>query len=176
MRWMDLEWRLSPLTAVASLVVWLFFGIVLRLLTDAFPLEALIFGLVAVLLYWLSVVVHQLGHSMAARMTGHPMRGVRVWLLGTSLYPADEGSLPAEAHIRRALGGPVLSIILAIVALLIALIFGPDSRMIHWTAICLVALNVLIFGLGALLPISIADFNSDGATILHWLRQRRQAT
>src|SRR5258708_18627404 len=62
---------------------------------------------VAVLLHYLSVLVHQLGHAWAARRTGYPMSGIRIGflgVLGSTLYPPQERALPAAIHIRRALG------------------------------------------------------------------------
>ena len=78
---------------------------------------ALLTGLFAALLHWLSEFIHQLGHAWAARRVGHPMRGIRFWgVLSSSIYPSDEGDLPAGIHIRRALGGPMFSFILSILS------------------------------------------------------------
>ena len=62
---------------------------------------AVLMGLAALIVDWFSEFVHQLGHAVAARRTGHPMSGIRFWgLLSTALYPADEPALPADVHIR----------------------------------------------------------------------------
>src|SRR4051794_9141551 len=84
------------------------------------PTVAVAGGLVAVLLHWASDIVHQLGHAQAARATGQPMIGIRLWwVLSSSIYPPDEGPLPAFVHIRRALGGPIASLLLTLIAAVI---------------------------------------------------------
>src|SRR4051794_37395815 len=77
---------------------------------------AVVGGLAALALHWFSELVHHFGHAWAARRTGYPMIGIQLWgVLGSSVYPADEPQLPAAVHIRRALGGPIASLLLTVV-------------------------------------------------------------
>src|SRR5688572_4349538 len=95
----------AALTVVAA--VWLL---------QPLPL-ALGLGLAGVGLHWAADLWHQLGHAWAARSTGHPMVGIRLWgPFSASLYPADEPALPAALHVRRALGGPAASGLLTLAA------------------------------------------------------------
>ena len=111
-------------------------------------------GFLAALLHYVSDMLHQFGHAFAARCTGHPMSGVYFWgIFGASLYPKDEGELPGRVHIQRALGGPLASFAGTIVAGLLLFTFVD---------------NLLVFALGALFPIRLGDFVTDGATILYW--------
>jgi hypothetical protein len=72
------------------------------------PLANITDGLVAVVLQWASGIVHQLGHH--GTQNGHPMIGIQLWrALGASIYPSNQGSLPASTDIRRALGEPVVA-------------------------------------------------------------------
>lgn len=130
------------------------------------PLAAAIVGsLVAVLLHWASELAHQLGHATAARATGHPMTGVRLWwLLGMSRYPRDEGSLPAAVHIRRALGGPAASLLLTLAAAGVALALRPAGGAAWWVALFWALENLLVFTLGAFVPLGFTD----GSTLLRW--------
>ncbi len=129
--------------------------------------QALAAGLLAAPLHWLGDVVHNLGHAIAARQTGYPMRGVHFWgVLGASLYPRDEPLLPAEIHIRRALGGPIASTLLALAAFALRLAArrpgaGRDLALF-------VALDNLVLGLGALLPLPMTD----GGTLRTWWPHR----
>ena len=82
--------------------------------------DVVIGAVMAVVLHWASEFVHQLGHAWAARRVGYPMTGIRFWgVLSTSLYPSDELPLPAALHIRRALGGPMASLLLSVAAALL---------------------------------------------------------
>jgi Zn-dependent protease len=152
-----------------SLVLWVLLSLAALLLLDAPSGMAILGGLIAVALHWLSDVVHHLGHAWAARRTGYPMSGVRFWgLLGTSLYPPDEPELPARLHIQRALGGPASSLLLALAAVIIAIILVPLSEMLWWLGAFLFLDNLLIFTLGALVPMGFTD----GSTLLKWWSKR----
>lgn len=130
--------------------------------------NAVIGGLMLALLHWVSEVVHNLGHGTAARSTGHPMAGMRLgylFVLGVSLYPPDEPELPAAVHVRRALGGPSASAVLTVIIGVLALLLVHTS--IGWVALVWFLDNLLIFTVGAFVPVGF----SDGSTLIHWMRR-----
>lgn len=133
--------------------------------------EAIAGSLLAVLLHWVSTLVHHLGHAWAARRTGYPMSGIRfgMWgLLATSLYPPDESSLPASIHIRRALGGPLGSLLFSLVALGIVLVFRTVNESLGWAGTFFFLDNLLVFTLGPFVPLGFTD----GSTLLQWWGKR----
>lgn len=158
--------RLSarPSAIFGSLLLWGLFS-ALGWALFAQPGVALLFGLACTVLHWLSDLVHHLGHARAARQTGYPMIGVRAWFIfGQSLYPQDEPPLPGRIHIRRALGGPIASILLGCLAGTLALLTHPSASPAWW-ALGVVALdNWLLLGFGAFLPLGFTD----GSTLLAW--------
>ncbi len=110
-------WTTRSSAFAGTAALWAILAIAAATLLKTTWAEAIALGLAAALLHWLSETWHQLGHAWAARRTGHPMTGVRFWgVLSTSVYPADEGQLPARVHVRRALGGPTASLLLTLVA------------------------------------------------------------
>lgn len=126
---------------------------------------AVVGGFLGVVLHVLSEVVHQLGHAGAARNAGYPMRGIRFWtLLGASVYPADEPPLPAAVHIRRALGGPAVSLLLTVIALLIVLVAPVVGGLFLLLSLWFFVENLFVFVIGALLPLSFTD----GGTIARY--------
>lgn len=131
------------------------------------PAQAASVAALTVLLHWLSDFAHHLGHAFAARQTGYPMRGVHFWgVFSTSLYPPDEPPLPAEIHIRRALGGPPVNTVVALAALGLRLGIrrpGPLRDLV-----LLIAADNLILGPGALLPLPFTD----GGTLRTWWPRR----
>jgi hypothetical protein len=157
--------RLSarPSALLAVVVLWgVFSAGALALGTS--PGAALGWGLVAVALHWVAELWHQLGHAWAARRTGHPMIGIQFWgPLSASVYPAHEPPLPGPVHIRRALGGPLASALLALIAGLGAFALPPGS-VAAGLALFIFGENLLVFTLGALLPLG---FN-DGTTLVQW--------
>ncbi len=158
----------KPSALLGTLLLWALLGAIARWLGLALP-QALAAGLAATVLHWLSDLIHHLGHAWAARRTGYPMLGVCFWgVLGTSIYPRDEPPLPAAVHIRRALGGPLASLLLAGLAGLATLLIGPSGGVAWWVALFCLLENLCINSLQALLPLG---FN-DGATLLYWWRRR----
>jgi len=128
-------------------------------------------GLVATLLYWVSVIVHHLGHAYAAHRTGYPMIGIRLGnyaVFGTSLYPEDEEPLAAGIHIRRALGGPIGSLLFAISSGIIALLLRPLGGVVWWIAVYVSLTNLVIFTIGPFIPLGFTD----GSTLLEWWGKR----
>ena len=160
-----------PLAIVGSiLLLVLLSGIAIAVLNMPVG-EAIVGGLIAVVLHWVSGIAHQFGHAWAARRTGYPMTGIRLgtWgLLGTSLYPPAEPALPAAIHIRRAWGGPAGSLLFSLVAAVAALIVRNASSMLWWVGVFFFLDNFLVFELGAFLPLGFTD----GSTLLHWWGKR----
>jgi hypothetical protein len=164
---LDLSARASTLPAF--ILIWILSGLAAFFLLDLPIASAILGGLLAALLHYASELWHQLGHAAAARSQGHPMSGIQYWgPLSTSLYPKQEGRLPAAVHIRRALGGPVASFLLAIVSGILAWILRSTGGLAWWLAVFIFLDNLLVLSLGALLPLG---FN-DGSTLLYWGRQR----
>lgn len=131
------------------------------------PAQTALVTATAVPLHWSANLWHHLGHAAAARQSGYPMRGVNFWgLLGTSLYPEDEPPLPAEIHIRRALGGPAASLLAAFLS---AILWRLSARKGPARDLALIALiEHLNLGLGALLPVPVFD----GGTLRTWWPRR----
>ena len=167
---MNREWRVFSLSGLPVSIVPGFFagtGLTILALTGigrfglGFGLVAALTGAVAATaLMWLSELVHQLGHAIAARRTGHPMTGItlgRYLVLGTSVYPADEGELLPTVHIRRALGGPIASRIVSAVTLPIALALRPAGGADFAVAAFVFLLNFVAYTLQIALPLRFND-------------------
>ncbi len=159
----------APSAIGGSVLLWVALGGLVAGLLDVSPVEAVVGGLICAMLHWLSEFLHQVGHAVAARRTGYPMTGAHFWgVLSTSLYPSDEAALPAAIHIRRALGGPCASLLLALVAAIVAGLLRPVDETPGWIAAFAFLENLLVFGLGALLPLGFTD----GSTLLEWRGKR----
>ena len=131
---------------------------------------------------WLSVAVnaghlvclaaHHAGHAAAAGRTDCPIRGVRLWgPLANDLYSPEEAALPDAQRVRIALAGPAASGLLTLV--LFALDGASRDRSpLTRVVVRLVALdNLLVFFLGAFMPLSFTD---GGVLVRTWRsRQRR---
>lgn len=124
-------------------------------------------GFAAMLLYWVADIIHNLGHAMAARQTGHPMHGIHFGFLavfGVTVYPENEPKLPASIHMRRAAGGPVGSMLSALVFGAIALMLRSGGGLPWLLAAFFAWTHLLVFTIGALTPLGFTD----GSTLLHY--------
>lgn len=158
-----------PSVLIGTMVVWVIWTVVSALVFDIGWSLALLLGLLAAPLHWLSEFIHQLGHAWAARRVGWPMIGIRFWgVLSTSIYPANEGDLPAGVHIRRALGGPLFSLVLSLLSGIVLVLtpdLAPAWRSLLWFFFLE---NFFILTLQVFVPLG---FN-DGGTVFYWLRRR----
>lgn len=160
---------ITPSAVIASVVLWLLLSLVAIYLFDVSVVAAVIGGLLAVGLHWLGELWHQKGHAIAARRTGYPMVGVRLWmLLGASLYPRDEPVVTADVHVQRALGGPIASFILILIALGLVLVVRAGGGVSLLLAQFFLLENIFVFFLGAFLPLGFTD----GSTLLQYWGQR----
>jgi Zn-dependent protease len=126
-------------------------------------------GWIAMIAHYASEFFHHLGHHWAARKTGYPMKGVLfIWVLAASRYPKNEPELPAKIHLQRAIGGPIASIFLGILFAVFAWFLFPYKNLAFYLSVFLSGLNMLIFGLGAFVPLGFTD----GSTILEWWPKR----
>ncbi len=157
-----------PSAFIGSLILWALLGAVGLFLLRLSLVEVVLLSLAGTLLHWVGDVIHQLGHAWAARQTGHPMVGIRLWwLLTSSIYPPDEPQLPRSIHTRRALGGPFTSLLVGALSSLLPLLL-PMGTGIWWLALFFSLDNFFVLGLGAFLPLG---FN-DGSTLLNLYRKQ----
>jgi hypothetical protein len=167
-RWFNLEisFDASILAAYAGLAVVL--AVLAGWLLHMAWATALLFGLAGSFLHAVSDLIHQLGHAWAARRSGYPMVGLHFWgIFSTSIYPANEPVLPRRIHIRRALGGPAVSALFALLAWLWAF-WLPSDTPAWWLAWFVFADNLVVFTLQMFIPLG---FN-DGGTLWYWLRHQ----
>jgi hypothetical protein len=163
---------ITPSAVIASAVLWVILVLAAVYLFNIGWIAAVFGGLLAVGLHWLGELWHQKGHAVAARRTGYPMDGVRLWfVLGASLYPRDEPEVSADVHIQRALGGPIASFILVLIAAVLLLLVSPSGGLPQLLAQFFLLENIFVFFLGAFLPLGFTD----GSTLLRYWPERRGA-
>lgn len=155
-----------PTAFLGALLLWMLLTLVGERVFNLPQGEAIAGALIAMLLHYASELWHQIGHAWAAQRVGYPMIGVRYWwILGASIYPKNEPALPGRIHIQRALGGPLFSLIVGAIFGVLYLVLRDSAGTIVSLLLAFLALdNLLVFGLGAFLPLGFTD----GSTILRW--------
>ena len=105
-------------------------------------------ALVAAVIFFASLLAHELGHAVQARREGMEIEGITLWLFGG--VARFKGMFPsAGAELRIALAGPIISLALGIAFLLVAAFAGLDQEVegvIAWLGyinLLLLAFNML---------------------------------
>ena len=109
-------------------------------------------AIVAALLFFASLLLHELGHAWEARREGMEIDGITLWLFGgvsqfKSRFPS------AGAEFRIAIAGPLVSLVLGVVFVLIALAGLPSAvdGVAAWLGY--INLTLLVFNLIPALPL-----------------------
>lgn len=135
-----------------------------------------IMGVIGALTFFLSILLHELGHSLVSQRCGIPVPRITLFFIGgVAEISREPDSAPAELKIAAA--GPAVSILLSLVYGVAAYItfqlrWGAASIVLQWLA--LVNLTLVIFN-------AIPGYPLDGGRILRailWARTKnlRRAT
>jgi Zn-dependent protease/CBS domain-containing protein len=112
-----------------------------------------VMALVAALLFFLSILLHELGHAVQARRDGMEIEGITLWLFGG--VAQFRGMFPsAGAELRIAIAGPLVTLVLGIFFVLVAVgLSMPDEvdGVSAWLGY--INLSLLVFNLLPALPL-----------------------
>ena len=114
----------------------------------------------AILLFFASVLAHELAHSLVARLRGLPVKSITLFVLGGVSNIEREPRSPG-VEFQMALVGPLASLILGGVFWLVAVGIGTSNRLLMAAATYLALANILV-GLFNLIP----GFPLDGGRVL----------
>jgi Zn-dependent protease/CBS domain-containing protein len=159
---------------IYALITWsLAVGYFPRVLPDLPPAAHWANGLIAALLLFASVLLHELAHSFVARAHGLDVRGITLHVFGGVSHLADEPPSP-RAEFLIAVVGPVTSFATAALAWLGARVVPDPSAGAILAYLAFVNIAVGIFNL-------IPGFPLDGGRVLRailwrWKRSLARAT
>jgi Zn-dependent protease/CBS domain-containing protein len=110
-------------------------------------------SLVAALLFFSSLLAHELGHAVQARREGMEIEGITLWLFGG--VARFRGMFPsAGAELRIALAGPVVSLVIGVLFVLTAVFAGlPDEAEAVAAWLGYINLLLLLFNMLPALPL-----------------------
>ena len=139
--------------------------------------EYWVVGLAATLLFFVSVVTHELSHAVVANLLGQPIERISLFIFGGMAHLGHEPT-SARDELKIAAAGPLSSFVLGAFFLAIPRVLGLDEAQSMWASV-FNYLGLINFALGLfnLLP----GFPLDGGRMLRavlWQRSGdfRQAT
>jgi Zn-dependent protease len=104
-------------------------------------------AVVAALLFFVSLLLHELGHALQARREGVEIEGINLWLFGG--VAQFKGRFPsAGAEFRIAIAGPLVTLVIAVVFMGLTLLGLPSAAegvvaWIGYTNVILLVFNLL---------------------------------
>lgn len=176
--------RIAGIKVTMDLTVLLLVGFyTVALATNRFPIEApghadstyWIAGIGGALLFFLSLLVHELGHALVARDEGIGVRGINLWLLG-GVTKLESSPTEARSEFRIAVVGPLASLACGIVLLCGAYVLPSDGTggLVGNVFELLGRINLLLAAFN-LIPAAPLDGGTVLASIV-WKRTGSQAT
>ncbi len=161
----------------------LLFLIVTTLATQAFPAELgprrqweyWALALAAALVFFISMVLHELGHSVMARHFGIPVRSITLFVLGAVAQTTRETRRPGQEFLM-AVAGPAVSVLLGGLFMVLWFLFGQGANTFSQVAGWLWIMNIAV-GIFNMIP----AYPMDGGRVLRaalWglTRNQRRAT
>jgi Zn-dependent protease/CBS domain-containing protein len=150
---------------VFALLVWtLASGVFPSTNPDLFRGAHIAMAIVATAAFFLSLLLHEFGHALQARREGMEIDGITLWLFGG--VARFRGAFPsAGAEFRIAIAGPLVSLALGVLFVLLALAGLPQAvdGVVAWLGY--INLTLLVFNLLPALPL-------DGGRVLRSLLWR----
>ena len=165
--YLDASWFL-----IAAIVTYSFstgyFPQELRRAPDAFTFAL---GLATAALFFLSILLHELGHSLVSQRCGNPVPRITLLFIG-GLAEISREPDDAKSELKIALGGPVVSVVLSVLAGLLFLGFAA----LGWRAAALVCKLLAITNFTLVVFNMIPGYPLDGGRVLRavlWARSGR---
>jgi Zn-dependent protease len=134
--------------------------------------NAFVLAVLSALLFFLSILLHELGHAWVALRNGIPILGIDLWLFGGVAKLGRESQSPG-VEFRVAAAGPLVTVVIAAVCFFVGSAISSSSELLHssqfdsdvtgsTTAVLgyLTSINVLLLGFNL-----IPAFPLDGGRI-----------
>jgi Zn-dependent protease len=94
---------------VLFLIIWSLSG----MYEDHFPDSAFVLAAISALLFFVSVLLHELGHAFEARRSGIGITGIDLWMFGGVAKMERDSRSPGE-EFRVAVAGPLVTLLIAV--------------------------------------------------------------
>jgi Zn-dependent protease/CBS domain-containing protein len=143
----DATWLIIFFLVVGSLAA----GVLPRELPGAPRWEWWVIALVTALLYFVCILLHEMGHSLVARSRGMSIRGITLFLFGGVAELAEEPP-SAGTEFLMAIAGPIVSAVIAVVCWVLTDVgtragWAPEAvvmlRLLAWINTAVLAFNLI---------------------------------
>ena len=125
-------------------------------------------ALITAVLFFASIVVHELSHALVAKARGLPVRSITLFALG-GVAQMEKDAADAKTEFWMGIIGPITSFVIGVICLLLALLLGwtpsslaqtPAAAMLMWLGV--INIGLAIFNM-------VPGFPLDGGRVLRGL-------
>jgi Zn-dependent protease/predicted transcriptional regulator len=125
-------------------------------------------ALVTAVLFFASIVVHELSHALVAKARGLPVRSITLFALG-GVAQMERDAADAKTEFWMGIIGPITSFVIGVVCLLLALLLGWTGPGMPRTPAAAMFMWLGIINIGLALFNMIPGFPLDGGRVLRGL-------
>jgi len=112
---------------VLFIMIWGLSGYFRDVLPDASDLSAYAIAVLAAVLFFVSLTLHELGHAIVARRNGIGISGIELWFFGGLAKMTRDTATPGE-ELRIAAAGPAVTLLIVVLAGVAAAVTADTSR------------------------------------------------
>ncbi|HEY3580455.1 MAG TPA: site-2 protease family protein [Pyrinomonadaceae bacterium] len=125
-------------------------------------------GLITAVLFFASIIVHELSHALVAKARGLPVRSITLFALGgVAQMERDAGD--AKTEFWMGIIGPITSFVIGVVCLVLALLLGWTPPGMPQTPVAAMLMWLGVINIGLALFNMIPGFPLDGGRVLRGL-------
>jgi Zn-dependent protease len=127
---------------------------------DGSSTQAYLVAVAAVMLFFASIVLHELGHAVVAQRSGIAIRGIDLWFFGGVAHMASEPDAPGK-EFRIAIAGPLVTLALVgvCVGLVALLTADPLLKVILFSSDVSISPALALLGFLAFINAAVFLFN-----------------
>ena len=125
-------------------------------------------ALITAVLFFASIVIHELSHALVAKARGLPVRSITLFALG-GVAQMEQDAADAKTEFWMGIIGPITSLVIGVICLLLALALGWTPSSVPQTPVAAMLMWLGVINVGLAVFNMIPGFPLDGGRVLRGL-------
>src|SRR5690349_16453792 len=125
-------------------------------------------SIVTALLFFASIVVHELSHALVAKLRGLPVRSITLFALG-GVAQMERDAADAKTEFWMGIIGPITSFVIGVVCLVLASVLGWAPPALPETPVAAMLMWLGVINIGLAIFNMVPGFPLDGGRVLRGL-------
>ena len=125
-------------------------------------------ALITAVLFFASIVIHELSHALVAKARGLPVRSITLFALG-GVAQMEKEAADAKTEFWMGIIGPITSFVIGVICLLLALLLGWTPSGLPQTPVAAMLMWLGVINIGLAIFNMVPGFPLDGGRVLRGL-------